>query len=89
MTDRPREFHLAASTEEIGALAEFLRDTSCDDVVVRIEPERPLGALEAQLLLAAVADRAGSARVRVAPDGPRIRSGLRLLGLEGRIEVAL
>lgn len=87
MTDSPREFCLASSSDGLEALADALKDAAGAEITIRVEPERPLAALEVQILLAAAADASGPAALRIAPASPRLEAGLRLLGLEGRFEV--
>ncbi len=82
MTESPRSFHLGPPLEEICALTDFLRAASGADVIIRVEPERPLASLEIQPLLAALQDPAGPSSVRLAA-AERVAAGLRFLGLEG------
>ncbi|WP_156363033.1 hypothetical protein [Rubellimicrobium mesophilum] len=88
MTESPDLFHLGPPLDQLGALADFLRAARGADVTIRTELDRPLATPEVQLLLAAIRDPAGPSAVRVAPASGRIASGLRLLGLDGCIEVA-
>jgi hypothetical protein len=83
----PRLFRLGPPSEDFGALADVLRASRGADLTIRVEPERPLATPELQLLLAAAQDPAGPSSLRLAPASERIASGLRLLGLEGRLEV--
>ena len=88
MTESPRSFHLGPPLDQLGALADFLRAAQGADVTIHVEPERPLATPEVQLLLAAGQDPAGPSSVRLASASDRVVSGLRLLGLEGRLDVA-
>ena len=88
MTDSPRLFRLGPPSEDLGALADALRAAQGAGITIHVGPERPLATPELQLLLAAIQDPAGPSSLRLAPASERIASGLRLLGLEGRLEVA-
>lgn len=88
MTDSPRLFHLGSPSDDLGGLIDFLRGAKGADVTIAVGPERPLSTPEVQLLLAAGADPAGPSSLQVIPASAQITAGLRLLGLEGRIEVA-
>ena len=88
MTDSPRHFRLGPPLEDLGPLADALRAAQGADLTIHVEPERPLATPELQLILAAAQDPAGPSSLRLAPASGRVASGLRLLGLEGRLEVA-
>ena len=88
MTESPRLFHLGPPLDDLGALAGFLRAAPGTEVAIHVDPDRALTTPELQLLLAAAQDQAGPSSVRLAAAPGRIDSGLRLLGLEGRLDVA-
>jgi len=88
MTDAPCVFRLGPPSEDLDALAAFLRAAPGAEVAITVEPTRPLSTPELQLLLAARQDPAGPSALTVGPASPRLAAGLALLGLEGRIEVA-
>lgn len=88
MTDTSLVIRLGPSSDDLGVLAESLRGASGADVTIRVDPDRPLATPEIQIVLAALQDPQGPSALRAESDGPRLATGLRLLGLADRIEVA-
>ena len=88
MTDAPSEFRLGPPSDDLGALAAFLRGNPGVHVAIKVEPARLLTTPELQLFLAARQDPLGPSALTVGPASPRLQAGLALLGLGHRIEVA-
>jgi len=88
MTDAPRVLRLGPPSEDLDALAAFLRAAAGTDVTITVDSARPFSTPELQLLLAARQDPSGPASVTVGPASPRLVAGLALLGLEALLEVA-
>jgi hypothetical protein len=88
MTDSPCPIDLRPPSDDLGALAQVLRAAGRAEVTIHIEPGRSLSTPELQLLLAAAQDPDGPSRLRLFPSSDLLAPALRLLGLEGRLEVA-